>query len=442
MIKHLLKQIWAQRSVNAWLWFELMIVSVCLFYVMDYLYVTGRLYATPLGFDTEHVYRVKLASIPPGGKEYKPGDTDSLKIEQWFSILSRLRAYPGVEAVSLSIGSHPYNQSSSSGSRGIDTTWVHGYVYNVSPDYFRVFRITDKQGKTESLVQAATQENTWIISAETEREFSAKGTDALGKGVKNWGETEPTHTIRGICNTIRFDDFYPLYPTYIECHSEAALLGWRGNNAEFCVRVRPDADGVDFPSRFRKDMKVQLRVGNFYLLDITSFDDLRENYYRSNGKINDVKTRIAALGFFLLNILMGVIGTFWIRTQQRRSEMGLRLALGSTRANLRSLLIGEGVLLLILATVPAAVISLNLAFMDLLTDTMPVVTVTRFLIGAGYDVCVDSCHDRHRDLYTCPSGHAHSACRSIARRISMSVGGHSRVHLRAECSLSDTLLGT
>ena len=37
MIKHLLKQIWAQRSVNAWLWFELMIVSVCLFYVMDYL---------------------------------------------------------------------------------------------------------------------------------------------------------------------------------------------------------------------------------------------------------------------------------------------------------------------------------------------------------------------------------------------------------------------
>lgn len=81
--------------------------------------------------------------------------------------------------------------------------------------------------------------------------------------MKNWGETEPTHTIRGICNTIRFDDFYPLYPTYIECHSEAALLGWRGNNAEFCVRVRPDADGVDFPSRFRKDMKVQLRVGNF-----------------------------------------------------------------------------------------------------------------------------------------------------------------------------------
>ena len=42
MIKHLLKQIWAQRSVNAWLWFELMIVSVCLFYVMDYLYVTDR----------------------------------------------------------------------------------------------------------------------------------------------------------------------------------------------------------------------------------------------------------------------------------------------------------------------------------------------------------------------------------------------------------------
>lgn len=151
MIKHLLKQIWAQRSVNTWLWIELILVSVCLFYVMDYLYVTGRLYTIPLGFDTEHVYRIKLASIPPDGKEYKPGDTDSLKIEQWFSILSRIRAYPGVVAVSLSIGSHPYNQNSSNGGKGIDTTWVHGYTYKVSPDYFRVFCVTDKQGRQSRL---------------------------------------------------------------------------------------------------------------------------------------------------------------------------------------------------------------------------------------------------------------------------------------------------
>ena len=107
-------------------------------------------------------------------------------------------------------------------------------------------------------------------------------------------------------------------------------------------------------------------------MDISSFNDLRENYYRSNGKINDVKIRIAALGFFLLNILMGVIGTFWIRTQQRRSEMGLRLALGSTRANLRILLIGEGI-------VPSAVINANLAIMGILTDTMPA-TAMRFLV--------------------------------------------------------------
>lgn len=92
-----------------------------------------------------------------------------------------------------------------------------------------------------------------------------------------------------------------------------------------------------------------------------------------------MKIRIAALGFFLLNILMGVIGTFWIRTQQRRSEMGLRLALGSTRANLRILLIGEGILLLVLAIVPSAVINANLAIMGILTDTMPA-TAMRFLV--------------------------------------------------------------
>lgn len=81
MIKYLLKQIWVQCFVNVWLWFELMIVLVCLFYVMDYLYVIGRLYVILFGFDIEYVYWVKLVLIFFGGKEYKFGDIDSLKIE-------------------------------------------------------------------------------------------------------------------------------------------------------------------------------------------------------------------------------------------------------------------------------------------------------------------------------------------------------------------------
>lgn len=384
MIKHLLKQIWTQRAVNAWLWLELVVVAVCLAYVTDYLYVTAKkIYYSPLGADVEHVYRVDLAMVAPESKEYLPTENDSTRTERLFDVLARLRAYPGVECVSVSDGSHIYNQRSMNGSRGIDTTWVHAHIYRVTPEFFRVFRITDKQGQISPLVSAATQKNVWIASVEAERQFAQSGVVAQGSGIKNWGEEEPHHTVAAICENVRFDEFTPVYPVYYECYSEAEMLDSRGVRAEFCVRVSADADGPDFAARFRKDLKKQVRLGNIHLLELTSFSNIRDNYYRSGGQINDVKTRIAALCFLLVNILLGVVGTFWIRTQQRRSEIGLRLALGSSRTGIRSLLITEGLLLLALAAIPALIISCNVGLAGLLGMEDVEFTAERFIVAEG-----------------------------------------------------------
>ena len=57
MIRHLLQLIWNQRKQNAWLWAELLLVSVFLWFLVDYLYVMGRTYTAPLGFDIRHTYR-------------------------------------------------------------------------------------------------------------------------------------------------------------------------------------------------------------------------------------------------------------------------------------------------------------------------------------------------------------------------------------------------
>lgn len=379
MIKHLLKQIWAQRSVNAWLWMELVLVAVCLAYVTDYLYVTAKIYYSPLGTNIEHVYKVELALVEPESGEYLKEETDSMRTQRLFDVLARMRAYPGVECASVSNGAHPYNQQSMGGSRGIDTTWVHATIYRVTPEFFHVFRITDKQGQISPLVSAATRQDAWIASEEAEREFAKSGVVALGSGIKNWGEEESHHTVAAICTDVRFDDFRADYPVYYECYSEADIFDDRGVRSEFCVRVKPEADDAGFVARFRKDMKTQLRLGNIHLVDVTSFDDIRENYFRGNGQINDVKTRIAALCFLLVNILLGVVGTFWIRTQQRRSEIGLRLALGSSRKGIRRLLINEGLLLLILAAIPAAVISLNIGLADLLSVEEMEFTIERFI---------------------------------------------------------------
>ena len=55
---------------------------------------------------------------------------------------------------------------------------------------------------------------------------------------------------------------------------------------------------------------------------------IREDYNRTN--VNQMQTRFWMMGFLLVNILLGIVGTFWFRTQHRRGELGLRVAVGST----------------------------------------------------------------------------------------------------------------
>lgn len=382
MKKHILKQIWNQRAVNIWLWCELMLVALCLGYLTDYLYSTATTYSLPLGYDTEHVYLVKLGTVTADSKEYR-NEGDSLTLLRLTDAVTRMRAYEGVEALSVSLGAHPYNQRNSSGSRGVDTTWVHGWVFTVSPQFFRVFRVTDKQGQIDPLVSAATQPDALIATEEAERKFAEHGITLLASGVKYWGAEQPEMVTRAISDNVRFTDFAPYYPAYYQCRSEVDLLRQGTSEAEFCIRVRPDADTPAFLSQFRQAMKTQLRLGNLYLMDVIGFDDLRNNFYRSNGLINEVRTHVAGLSFLLLNILLGVIGTFWIRTQQRRAELGLRMAMGSSHFGLFRLLAAEGLLLLILAFLPASLVLGNLAYADIIGNSEFPFTIARFLIGQG-----------------------------------------------------------
>jgi putative ABC transport system permease protein len=87
------------------------------------------------------------------------------------------------------------------------------------------------------------------------------------------------------------------------------------------------------------------------------------------------------LGFLLMNIFLGVTGTFWFRTQQRRKEVALRMALGSSRKTVFFRLVCEGMGLLLLAAIPAVVIALNVGMAELVdVDKMPF-TAGRFLLA-------------------------------------------------------------
>ena len=70
MIRMILRQIWNERRANALVFLELLVVSVCLFYTADYLYIKYKEYKRPLGFDIGHVYNVELGVVPEGSPDF------------------------------------------------------------------------------------------------------------------------------------------------------------------------------------------------------------------------------------------------------------------------------------------------------------------------------------------------------------------------------------
>lgn len=63
------------------------------------------------------------------------------------------------------------------------------------------------------------------------------------------------------------------------------------------------------------------------------------------------------------------MGTFWYRIRVRRDEVGLRMAMGATRANIRKMLVLEGLCLLAVVTLPAMLIETQLVYLGLI-DTL------------------------------------------------------------------------
>lgn len=379
----LLKQIWNERRSNGWLWAELLIVFVVLWYVVDWTYVTARTYYEPVGFDITDTYYLELSLKNNKSDSYIPKDKKNTTLGQDITELTnRLRRLPEVEAVSVSSNARPYIGSNSGMMVRIDTIVRNPLRRPMTPDFFQVFRYQSADGRGyQPLVQAlkngsaVVSENLWPDDFKGDRTL-------LGREMVSVDDSTEVYKIGGVSTKVRYNDFWPNYSDrYVAiAFSEKEMAELDGefypSNIEVCLRVKPGTTN-DFPEHLMNLSTSQLSVGNLFILKVHDYENIRNDFQQ--GSYNQVQVRFWMMGFLLMNILLGIVGTFWFRTQHRRSELALRVAVGSSRMQLWNRLNSEGLMLLSLAALPAAVICYNIGHLDL-TDGYMEWGIVRFLI--------------------------------------------------------------
>ncbi|MDL2299436.1 ABC transporter permease [Bacteroides sp. OttesenSCG-928-E20] len=371
MLTIIIKQLWNKRRANGWLLAELFLVFIILWYVIDFLITAFVVTHQPKGYTTQHVYHVSITANPNLEADYTP----ETRADAYLQLLRQIENYPGVEAVCYYGGTVPYEEGTMFQGYSTDSVATYGATIRmVSSEFFDVFRVPLEAGSLDGWDVPAYPRPAIVSTDLADSLFNAQ--PRIGQPFFDYYWPAYNYTLAGIVPRTKHTEFDRYTPFIYVPVQEWMLAQWTPMTA---LRVRPE-DEEGFASRFAADMR-SLAIGPFYFTQIKAYDEAKEIY---DTDINNyIRTATALILFFIFNIVLGVLGTFWFRIRKRRGEIGLRMAMGASQPAISRELFGEGVLLMLLAVIPAIVICLNLYMMDVTVNVFMEPSFGRFLMGIG-----------------------------------------------------------
>lgn len=392
MISHILKVIWNQRRNNSWIVVELFLVFILIWYLADFFSVMCLNGRVPIGPDVQDTYLVKLSMRQKNSPDfitYEEGSTEPT--QNFHRMIDRIRQYPDVEGVCYGVAYRPYYSGSWMDNLKRDTLKVSTNVYAVTGDYFRVFHIHGLGGESPDQLADRLHGHGVIVTRQVGEKLFPDGRSPIGQHIAWYYEDSVGVNIHAVVPDMKQHDYARLGYYTLKEFTEADLAAYKEadlcGNIQICLRIRAGKNPAAFEEAFRRDIETRLETGNYSFADLLPLaTKARAQVLKAYGISDSLQYRILLSVFFLLNLFLGVIGTFWFRMEQRRGEVGLRMALGSTRRRLSGFLLLESLLLFVVALVPALLVCFNLYYMELLSTDLMDLTAGRFLLDVGLTV--------------------------------------------------------
>lgn len=388
MKRALLKQMRKEWRDNVWLIIELTIVIIAIWVICAVLYAYIQGLFVPKGFNPDNVYTLTNNSVPKASDDY----IDGLENEDYYAdfniLLNNLRNNPNVEEVAVHWNGVPYNYNFSGQQIHLvdenDTKGYFGNVRTVTPEYIRVMGITSKTGATEEQLMEMLRNGNLLISDDNV-EWEEAGLDVYslkGKKVILSKDSANVMRIGDIIQKVRRTDYELSWGgSILRPMDEKKVWG------PVAVRVKP-GKGKAFEEDFRNDVSLR-KLRNVYFSDLKSLDYIKEACQRSVEV--DLRLYTVMVGFLLMTVFLGLLGTFWFRMQQRVSEIAIRKVVGAKRGEVFRRILSEGMILLAVAAILASAIIwpfifftsefINLGYSNTLVFVIELITI--FLVAIG-----------------------------------------------------------
>ncbi len=373
MFRLIFRTLWSRRKRNAWLLAELILVSILSWVIFDPVIVVTHDRMIPLGYDADRLCMVSLDMLQPSAPGY-----DSLsakgeaKLDSYLHLMRLARQHPDVEQSTALIGfSYPGSQGSQSTGYKVagDTAKNNASVYLINylprTNFFETYGFRPAaKGMTPTELSDHPYAPNEVVLDENTLEYYFHTDNPHGKRFWRYNEKDTTYTdIVGTVGTLKYSsEMRPLAVAFVPMDEEEAR-GYIPADAQILIRLKEGVSMDRFLHDFKPWMLQTLRAGNLYARDLKTYRQAIDEAEFS-GSSSLYRRNLLVAVFFLINLCLGVAGTFWLQTRTRREEIGVMLSFGGTPGHIVRLLLGEGVVLTTVAVLVGCFVYLQFALSE------------------------------------------------------------------------------
>jgi putative ABC transport system permease protein len=293
------------------------------------------------GFDPSHVLVVQTSFIGPSFAK------NEVTLATQSAVLDQLRAIPGATVVAAAgqtpldgnfdnYGFHIENRLR--GKDGADDPSVERY--SVTSDYAKALGIPLVRGRFIETTDTATSQMVLVVSERTAKTLWPGG-DPIGARVKVGGLEGPWRTIVGIVGDVRHASLAEAPPMQMYLPQTQFV------DTGVAFVVRASGDPMSMAAQARAAIRDAAR--SVSISSVMSLDELAE---RSIGPRRFTMGLLVVFALIALTLTsIGIYGVIACTVQERTREIGIRHALGASRASVTRLIMGHGLIAVFIGVV-------------------------------------------------------------------------------------------
>ena len=323
MFSHLFKLIWNKKKENFLMITEMLVSFLVIFAVLSMMVFYYHNYRQPMGFDYEDVWVVNY-SAP---ESVQRGDSAMLFRQ---TIRQMLLSMPQIKKLSFAGSNVPFAMSTSNSNIDYTGKTVLANIYDSEISYASVLNMHLKEGRWFTQADQTSKYPPVVINEMTKEALFGNG-NAVGKLI---GKDNPLKVVGVVQNLKDKGDYQPVeYGIY-----KLMDTGSYHHSSTILLKVQPGTDAA-FEGKIFKQLSNAIGSS----IEIEHLD----KKLAAKNKIFLVPAVIATIvaAFLIINVALGLFGVLWYNINKRRSEIGLRRAVGATGNSVSKQLVGEALML-------------------------------------------------------------------------------------------------